>query len=79
MVLAERLAAGFGDDQPFVIGWRDHLLSARVRTGALARRVWRDSPTIAVHRGRAYLGCVMPRRRAAFPGQTRLIGGRYKT
>ena len=25
MVLAERLAAGFGDDQPFVIGWRESL------------------------------------------------------
>ena len=25
MVLAERLAAGYGDDDPFVIGWRDEL------------------------------------------------------
>jgi hypothetical protein len=25
MVLAERLAAGFGDDDPFVIGWREEL------------------------------------------------------
>ena len=24
-VLAERLAAGFGDDDPFVIGWREEL------------------------------------------------------
>ena len=25
MVLAERLAAGYGDDDPFVIGWREEL------------------------------------------------------
>ena len=25
MVLAERLAAGYGDDDPFVIGWRAEL------------------------------------------------------
>jgi hypothetical protein len=25
MVLAERLAAGFGDDDPFVVGWREEL------------------------------------------------------
>jgi hypothetical protein len=25
MVLAERLAAGYGDDNPFVIGWREEL------------------------------------------------------
>jgi hypothetical protein len=25
MVLAERLAAGHGDDDPFVIGWREEL------------------------------------------------------
>ena len=25
MVLAERLAAGFADDDPFVIGWREEL------------------------------------------------------
>ena len=25
MVLVERLAAGFGDDDPFVIGWREEL------------------------------------------------------
>jgi hypothetical protein len=25
MVLAERLAAGYGDDDPFVIGWRQEL------------------------------------------------------
>jgi hypothetical protein len=25
MVLAERLAAGFSDDDPFVIGWREEL------------------------------------------------------
>ena len=25
MVLAERLAAGFGEDDPFVIGWREEL------------------------------------------------------
>jgi hypothetical protein len=25
MVLAERVAAGFGDDDPFVIGWREEL------------------------------------------------------
>jgi hypothetical protein len=25
MVLAERLAAGFGDDDPFVMGWREEL------------------------------------------------------
>jgi hypothetical protein len=25
MVLAERLAAGFGDDDPFVMGWREKL------------------------------------------------------
>jgi hypothetical protein len=25
MVLAERLAAGYGDDDPFVIGWRKEL------------------------------------------------------
>jgi hypothetical protein len=25
MVLAERLAAGWGDDDPFVIGWREEL------------------------------------------------------
>jgi hypothetical protein len=25
MVLAERLAAGYGDDDPFVVGWREAL------------------------------------------------------
>jgi hypothetical protein len=25
MVLAERLAAGYGDDDPFVVGWREEL------------------------------------------------------
>ena len=25
MTLAERLAAGYGDDDPFVIGWREEL------------------------------------------------------
>ena len=25
MVLAERLAAGYGDDDPFVLGWREEL------------------------------------------------------
>jgi hypothetical protein len=25
MVLAERLAASYGDDDPFVIGWREEL------------------------------------------------------
>jgi hypothetical protein len=25
MVLAERLAAGFGDEDPFVVGWREEL------------------------------------------------------
>jgi hypothetical protein len=25
MILAERLAAGYGDDDPFVIGWREEL------------------------------------------------------
>ena len=25
MALAERLAAGYGDDDPFVIGWREEL------------------------------------------------------
>ena len=25
MVLAERLAAGYGDDDPFVMGWREEL------------------------------------------------------
>jgi hypothetical protein len=25
MVLAERIAAGYGDDDPFVIGWREEL------------------------------------------------------
>ena len=25
MVLVERLAAGYGDDDPFVIGWREEL------------------------------------------------------
>ena len=25
MVLAERLATGYGDDDPFVIGWREEL------------------------------------------------------
>ena len=25
MVLAERLAVGYGDDDPFVIGWREEL------------------------------------------------------
>jgi hypothetical protein len=25
MVLAERLAAGYGDEDPFVIGWREEL------------------------------------------------------
>ena len=25
MVLAERLAAGYGDNDPFVIGWREEL------------------------------------------------------
>jgi len=25
MVLAERLAAGYGGDDPFVVGWRDEL------------------------------------------------------
>jgi hypothetical protein len=25
MILAERLAAGFGDNDPFVIGWREEL------------------------------------------------------
>ena len=25
IVLAERLAAGYGDDDPFVIGWREEL------------------------------------------------------
>lgn len=25
LVLAERLAAGYGDDDPFVIGWREEL------------------------------------------------------
>ena len=25
MVLAERLVAGYGDDDPFVIGWREEL------------------------------------------------------
>jgi hypothetical protein len=25
MVLAERLAAGYGDDDPFIIGWREEL------------------------------------------------------
>jgi hypothetical protein len=25
MVLADRLAAGYGDDDPFVIGWREEL------------------------------------------------------
>jgi hypothetical protein len=25
MVLAERLASGYGDDDPFVIGWREEL------------------------------------------------------
>ena len=25
MVLAERLAGGYGDDDPFVIGWREEL------------------------------------------------------
>jgi hypothetical protein len=25
MVLAERLTAGYGDDDPFVIGWREEL------------------------------------------------------
>ena len=25
MVLAERFAAGYGDDDPFVIGWREEL------------------------------------------------------
>ena len=25
MVLAERLAAGFSDDDPFVVGWREEL------------------------------------------------------
>ena len=33
-------------------------LSARLRTGALARRVSHDSPAVAVHGGRAYLGRV---------------------
>ena len=28
MVLAERLAAGYGDDDPFVIGWREELGSS---------------------------------------------------
>ncbi len=25
MVLAERLAAGYGDDDPFMVGWREEL------------------------------------------------------
>ena len=28
MVLAERLAAGYGDDDPFVLGWREELGSS---------------------------------------------------
>ena len=32
MVLAGRLAAGYGDDDPFVIGWREELSSASRRT-----------------------------------------------
>jgi hypothetical protein len=28
MVLAERLAAGYGDDGPFVLGWREELGSS---------------------------------------------------
>jgi len=30
MVLAERLAAGCGDDDPFVLGWRGELGSSYV-------------------------------------------------
>ena len=29
MVLAERLAVGYGDDDPFVIGWREELACDR--------------------------------------------------
>jgi hypothetical protein len=36
MVLAERLAAGYGDDDPFVIGWREELDRCIRITTALA-------------------------------------------
>lgn len=86
MVLAERLAAGDGNDDVFVIGWvprgagpvtdrlirmttggcggdrgrrrRGHLIPARISAGAVARRVWRDRPVAAIHRGRTHLGRV---------------------
>jgi len=32
MVLAERLATGYGDDDPFVIGWREELTADDVVT-----------------------------------------------
>ena len=41
-----------------VAGRRGHLLPARLRAGALARRVRHDGPPVAVHRGRADLGGV---------------------
>ena len=41
MVLAERLAAGYGDDDPFVVGWRARRGAGR-RGGGPAR--WRPVP-----------------------------------
>jgi hypothetical protein len=41
MVLAERLAAGCGDDDPFVVGWREEL-------GAVMDRLIRITTALAV-------------------------------
>jgi hypothetical protein len=44
MVLAERLAAGYGDDDLFVIGWREELERRRTgSSGSLPRWPWRRS------------------------------------
>ena len=46
MVLAERLAAGYGDDDLFVIGWREELAARDQRnTNGLQRQYFPKAPT----------------------------------
>jgi hypothetical protein len=48
MVLAERLAAGYGDDDPFLVGWHEEVglvTDGLIRiTTALAVVLWPSSP-----------------------------------